>query len=338
MGRISLLQPFFLVCLAALAFCCSLSGSSLPATDTDPSPLLPGEHYATLGDVQLHYTVAGDGPLLIVFSPGWGPGSLYLQRGLAPLEQHYKVLFIDTRGSGKSSRPSNEAKMSGADMADDIEQLRMHLGLQKIRLLGHSDSGAIAIDYAERYPAEVSDLILVDSSKLGKSEADKAEREQSSQLINSLKSDPRYKAAFAAWDRPWPPTTDESMMQFLKDTFPFYFADLDNVPTFAKTLEGTTPSSYALRTHNNADSTFPWRQQERLGEVRARTLVIVGKQDRICPTLIAEHIHEGIPGSTLVEVDDSAHFPWIEQPVKFFDAVNQFLKASTVIQSQKPLP
>jgi proline iminopeptidase len=50
--------------------------------------LSPGDHTARVNDVQLSYTVRGEGPLLFVTSPGWGIASAYLQRGLAPLEKH----------------------------------------------------------------------------------------------------------------------------------------------------------------------------------------------------------------------------------------------------------
>jgi pimeloyl-ACP methyl ester carboxylesterase len=49
----------------------------------------------------------------------------YVELGLVPLEAHFKLLFI-----------------AGADMADDIEHLRATLGLKRISLLGHSDSGS----------------------------------------------------------------------------------------------------------------------------------------------------------------------------------------------------
>ena len=91
--------------------------------------LSPGEHDAPIRDVQVHYTVAGKGPLLFVCSPGWGAGSLYLQQGLAPLEEHFTLLFIDTRGSGKSSKPQDATRMTAVEMADDIEALRSYLSL-----------------------------------------------------------------------------------------------------------------------------------------------------------------------------------------------------------------
>ncbi len=99
-----------------------LSGwSTVQLWAADSVRLAAGEHDAPVNDVQLHYTIAGHGPLVFVCSPGWGPGSLYLQRGLAPLEEHFTLLFIDTRGSGKSSRPADVKRMSASDMADDIE-------------------------------------------------------------------------------------------------------------------------------------------------------------------------------------------------------------------------
>ena len=46
------------------------------------SKLTVGPHDAQLADVRLHYVVAGHGPLVLVTSPGWGSGSLYLQRAI----------------------------------------------------------------------------------------------------------------------------------------------------------------------------------------------------------------------------------------------------------------
>ncbi len=87
----------------------------------DSLRLAPGEHHAPVNDVQLRYMIAGHGPLVFICSPGWGSGLLYLQRGLAPLEERFTLLFIDTRGSGKPSRPADVKRMSASDMADDIE-------------------------------------------------------------------------------------------------------------------------------------------------------------------------------------------------------------------------
>src|ERR1700733_2798705 len=155
--------------------------------------LAVGPHDPQLADVHLHYVVAGHGPLLLVTSPGWGIASLYLQRGLAPLEQQFTLLYVDTRGSGGSTRPENSEQMSTAVMADDIDRLRSYLGLDSINLLGHSNGGAIALDYAERYPQRAEKVVLVETEVLD----DRAEN-ATQRSLTLWHDDPKYKNAIQA--------------------------------------------------------------------------------------------------------------------------------------------
>jgi pimeloyl-ACP methyl ester carboxylesterase len=153
----------------------------------DDSKSAVGSHQAPLADVHLHYVVAGHGPLLLVTSPGWGVGSLYLQRGLAPLEERFTLLYLDTRGSGGSTRPEDSEEMSTAVMADDIDRLRSYLGLDSINVLGHSNGSAIALDYAERYPQRASKVILIAPEVLDDRADDATQR-----LLTLWHDDPRY--------------------------------------------------------------------------------------------------------------------------------------------------
>lgn len=66
-----------------------------------------GNHDAELNGVKFWYSKVGHGPLLIVQAPGWGVGSEYLRNGLAPLADHFTLVFYDPRGSGRSSEPSD---------------------------------------------------------------------------------------------------------------------------------------------------------------------------------------------------------------------------------------
>jgi len=123
--------------------------------------LKPGEHFANVNGVCLWYKVAGHGPILIVQAPGWGPASPLLKRYAATLERSFTMVHYDPRGSGKSSRPSQESKMSTVDMADDLEGFRNYLGLDKIALLGHSHGAQIAAIFAAIHPDRISRLALV---------------------------------------------------------------------------------------------------------------------------------------------------------------------------------
>lgn len=288
--------------------------------------LKAGEHFAPSGDVQLHYTVAGYGPLLIVCSPGWGIGAGYLRHGLAPLEAHFTVLYLDTRGSGGSSRPSDPARMSAADMGDDLENLRKFLQLPTLDLLGHSDSGSIVLDYAERYPSTARHIIFVDGITIDDYQRPKEDvQEQQEELFKPIENDPRYAAALEASSKA-PELKDDAMAHYLGVILPIYFADISKLQQITPALAGSKVSAWAWEYHNKANKRYPWSQLERVREVKAATLILVGKQDRICPPRIAEHVHAGIAGSQLLELDGSGHFPWIEQPAKFFETIERFLR------------
>jgi len=63
-----------------------------------------------------------------------------------------------------------------------------------------------------------------------------------------------------------------------------------------------------------------------LNTIKAPTLLVWGKQDRITPLEVAEEFNSGIPNSELVLVDECGHAPMIEQPHVFTEAVGAFLE------------
>jgi proline iminopeptidase len=69
-----------------------------------------------------------------------------------------------------------------------------------------------------------------------------------------------------------------------------------------------------------------WSVVPRLGEISAPRLVLVGRDDFICPPSQARIMHERIPNSELVVFEQSGHFPYIEEPEAFFDAVRGWLQ------------
>jgi proline iminopeptidase len=86
-----------------------------------PERLSVGQHLAQINGVSIGYCVAGEGPILVIQAPGWGVGSTYLQRTLAPLEHRLTLVYVDPRGSGRSSRPADPTHMSTIDMEEDLE-------------------------------------------------------------------------------------------------------------------------------------------------------------------------------------------------------------------------
>lgn len=116
--------------------------------------------YADLGDVMLHYVVAGNGPPVVLLH-GW-PQTWYEWRHTIPaLAARYTVIAPDLRGLGDSSRP-----LTGYDkktVGDDVWRLvATHLGHHSFFLVGHDWGGPTAYAIAAAHPGAVRRLVIVD--------------------------------------------------------------------------------------------------------------------------------------------------------------------------------
>ena len=278
-----------------------------------------------LNGVDIHYRTIGDGPVLFLVSPGWGVASAYLQRAFSSVAKHLRLVFIDTRGSGLSGRPADPMHMGSVDMANDLEALRVHLGLSEVSILGHSNSGAIALACAARYPDRVSRLVLIDSQVLGLSADADTQR-----ILQNRATDPRFKEATRIVSTFFtgqmnPATSDESLEAFIAQVLPLFLHSPEkSLPLAQEQLFGPI-SSYAFTSQYAADAAFPIDQTKSLGAIRAKVLIMVGRHDYICPVALSERLHEGIPQSQLVIFEESGHLPWLEEPNAFFAELERFL-------------
>lgn len=281
--------------------------------------LAVGAHVADFDGLQLAYHVSGSGPLLVAPAPGWGIGSGYLKHGLKALETHFTVVYCDPRGNGASSRPDHQYDMASSHMASDLEALRQYWGQERLCLLGHSSAGAVAMAYAARFPARVEKLVLVDSDLLGFDSSAAFKK-----FAAARRDDPLYSTALTRLMSA-KPTSDEEFSDLLLAILPYYFAEpTGGVPRLLKTMSDA-PSLWAYGAYYGADREAGVKQQGSLAAISAPTLVLVGQEDAFCPVVTAQRIAGSIAGARLQVLERSGHFPWIEQPREFFEAVIGFL-------------
>jgi len=145
------------------------------------------------------------------------------------------------------------------------------------------------------------------------------------QIIDSWRGDPRYTRAIAHSDHPEYAPTDAGFTQYLGEVLPLYFRDPERfLPIFKQTF--AYPIDYWATVHNGAaDKAAPMPQSQQLGKVTAQTLVVVGREDFVCPVEDSELIARGIAGAKLVIFEHSGHLPWIEERPRFFAEVGAFL-------------
>ena len=116
--------------------------------------------------VTICYDVRGNGKPMVVCHGGPSTTHDYLVDDLAPLEDHAMLIFHDYRGSGLSdAAPSTTYTFER--LADDVDELRVHLGLDRVSVLAHSMGGFVALEYALRHPEHCERLLLISCSPAG---------------------------------------------------------------------------------------------------------------------------------------------------------------------------
>ena len=64
-----------------------------------------------------------------------------------------------------------------------------------------------------------------------------------------------------------------------------------------------------------------WSSVDRLAQVRAPALVVAGRHDAFTSWPQSERIASRLPDAEMVVFEDSARFPWLEEPEAFFSTV-----------------
>lgn len=99
-------------------------------------------------------------PTRVVLHGGWGAEHSYLLDAFVGLEQHFHLVFYDQRGSLRSWKCDTES-ISVARHVEDLEQLRLALGLERLDVIGHSMGAVLAGAYLRKYPERTGRLVMV---------------------------------------------------------------------------------------------------------------------------------------------------------------------------------
>jgi proline iminopeptidase len=100
------------------------------------------------------------GNTVIALHGGWGAEHSYLVPAIKPLASEYRFVLYDQRGSLRSPA-TPPAKITYANLIEDLDQLRQRLGLEKVTLMAHSMGNMLAYGYLRAHPERVAGLILV---------------------------------------------------------------------------------------------------------------------------------------------------------------------------------
>jgi proline iminopeptidase len=310
------------LCVVLFAVC-FVSGCEAFRKENMP---VQGEHKAKLNGLELWYKVSGKGPVCFFPTPGWGSSSDIYIASMKPLEEQFTIVYLDTRGTGRSERPKTFKEYTSKHFAGDLDALRCLIGAKRIWIMGHSAGGMIALHYALAYPNRTKGLLILDSLADGQDEFSTKELEVRWQ---ALKEHPPFRPIVdALTDVSW---CDQDEAQFMENTrkgMPLYFSTKDafeKAYAAFKTGWDSTTLSYDALKGTCTSSSLDFSLVDHLGQIKCPTLLVVGANDYICSLKEAQRLHLGLPNSKLLVIEKAGHFPWIEQPEEFFYWVRKSL-------------
>lgn len=281
--------------------------------------------FTTADGRKLTYRKLGHGPELVCHPGGPGFSSTYFG-DLAGLWEQFTLIQINPRGTGGSDCPADPRAYRIDDYVSDVEELRGHLGLERMLLLGHSHGGVVAQAYAAQHPARVRRLVLASTLTRFGPENEAAMRDG----MDKRSTQAWYPDALAALEAEQAGNfaSDAELGELVFKELPLYFARYGEAEAgYLDTLRSESINADALRLFNREIfNSFDLR--DTLPSISAPALVITGDDDFICGPLCAEEISAGIKGARMVIVGDSGHMIFVEQPQAFHDEVADFLEAS----------
>ena len=262
--------------------------------------------HADTNGIVTFYEDTGHGPPVVLIHGHSADLRLWDLQVPALLEAGYRVIRYDVRGHGRSTAPPSE--YSWESYALDLRDLLDHLGASTAHVVGLSMGGGIALQFALDFPEQVSALVLVDSTLPGFDYSP-----EYAGAIEDLVAAVRAEGPRAALERLWL-------------AHPLF----DGVRRFPERFELLRTMVQAYAAADYLDETLyapPERQAvDRLAELQAPTLVIVGELDIPDFQIIAEVLAGNISGARLQVIADSGHVPPLEQPAAFNAALLGWLR------------
>jgi pimeloyl-ACP methyl ester carboxylesterase/class 3 adenylate cyclase len=265
-----------------------------PSCETEP--VIGETRYARSGALWLAYRVLGDGPLDLVFAPGymshleqnveWPPYARFIDR----LASFSRLIVFDRRGTGLSDRILDLGSFE--EMMDDIAAVMDAADSERAALFGGAEGGPMCALFAATYPERTSALILGAS----------------------------YARRTSASDYPW--GLDEAAQQRVLDAYATRWG-LDSfgvrmlAPSDADEERFRRWHSQACRFAGTPGSAEAWFRatmeidvRDVLPAIRVPTLVVHRTGDRVVPVEAGRYLAQHIPDARMIEYEGESHYPF----------------------------
>ena len=249
-------------------------------------------------------TLEGEETVLLLHGLTGSKEGMYSVRDL--LSDDYRVITVDLRGHGESTRPSEYYL---EDHADDIHEIIREMDLGKVNLLGYSMGSYIALRTAEKYCEDIDHLILLCTKANGKTSSIARILKEENLDITQLSQDELMEVISTATVAP------QTLEKMERGEFDLNaLLNSGNVRELSGEEKAAEDASIA-----NFDNTRDY------DKVNCKTLVIAAEYDRINPPELGREVADGIKDAEYELINDAGHMVLFEKPEELQKVVKDFL-------------
>ena len=263
------------------------------------------------------YQMEGSGPPLLLLHGIAGSSRTW--RDVTPeLTDRFTVIAPDLMGHGQSEKPIGDYSLGA--FASGIRDLLEVLSIDRTTVVGQSFGGGVAMQLAYQHPERCERLVLVDSGGLG--------REVSWMLrfMTLPGSEYAMPVIFPGFVRDW----GDGLFRWINDRGIRLGRIGEMWSAYASLAESENRQAFARTIRSVIDpggQTVSAMDRLYLATLMP-TLIIWGDRDDIIPVSHAYAAHQAIPGSRLTIIAGAGHFPQIEAPEEFVDALVDFIEST----------
>jgi proline iminopeptidase len=282
---------------------------------------------ARIRDTEIYFDIEGaglvpDGPRMrekpVAFVLHGGPGGDHsgFKPGMTPLADRMQLVYFDHRGQGRSAK-GDPASYVLDENVEDMEALRLHLGLGPIVSIGTSYGGMVAMAHAARYPASVSHLVLIVTA------AHAGFNARAREIVAERGTPEQQEVVAQLWAGEL--DTVEKLQHFYDVMGPLYSRRHDPVAAATTRARGVLTPEALNRAFGPGGFLQSYDLRPELAAITAPVLILAGRHDWICPPEFSEEIHRLIPGSDLRIFEESSHSIRADEPQALLDAIAGFV-------------
>jgi len=274
-----------------------------------------------INGTKLYIKTMGHGEPIVLVHGGPGLNHSYFLPQFKELAKHYKLIFYDQRGCGKSSANVDTNSITMENFVKDLEGIRKVFGLKKMNLLGHSWGALVAMKYAIKYPENLRCLILSNPTP-----ASSRLRDQTySVLAGRTTQEDRAKRREIMATKKFAEKDPETVAKYYKILYTPTFFNREYIDSLNFKFSADYKIRSKILAHFYKDTSFiKYDLTKVLYKIKCPTLIVVGDYDLMVPVSY-QIMHRVIINSRLVVLKNCGHFPFVEDKNEYFKVLENFL-------------